>query len=610
MTPGPVAAFMASLFGEAAKDEVRLLDAGAGVGSLTAAFVVETCRREHRPKTITATLYEPEPVLVDCLRATLDECRRECAQAGIEFAVDLKQEDFIVAAVNLLRGGLFQVQSPAVFTHAILNPPYKKIQSASEHRKLLSAAGVETSNLYTAFLSLALMLLEPDGEMVSITPRSFCNGPYFRPFRELLFSSMHLRRVHVFEARDRAFQDDSVLQENIILHAVKGGSPSPVLVSSSLDHSFEGMTLRKAPLALLVNPDDPQSILHITTSGMDEHVLSRLRTFRHTLKDLGVEVSTGPVVDFRLRDHLRDEPGPGTVPLIYPLHFEGQRVAWPKAGARKPNAIDASGEALRWLMPNGHYAVVRRLSSKEERRRIVAALHDPARVPGERIGFENHLNVFHSGQAGLAPELARGLTAYLNSSLVDAYFRQFNGHTQVNATDLRVLPYPSREELLALGACMADGQTPTQESIDAMLEGRLQQMAKITSPDPVRAQQRIEEALTVLKVLDFPRAQQNVRSALTLLALLDLKPETAWAEASAPLMGITPIMDFARDRYGKEYAPNSRETFRRFTMHQFVQAGMAVPNPDQPERPTNSPNWCYQVDAKALEALRAFGGPE
>lgn len=610
MTPGPVASFMAGLFGQAQEDDIRLLDAGAGVGSLTAAFVVEVCRREHRPRKITATLYEPEPILVDYLRATLEECRRECAQAGIEFSVDLKQEDFIVAAVDLLRGALFQSKAPAVFTHTILNPPYKKVQSISEHRKLLSSVGVETSNLYTAFLALALLLLEPGGEMVSITPRSFCNGPYFRPFRELLFSSMRLRRVHVFEARDRAFQDDDVLQENIILHAVKGGEPAPVLVSSSLDQSFDGMTVRECALDRLVRPDDPHSVLHVTTSTMDEHVLSRLGTFKHSLKDLGVEVSTGPVVDFRLRDYIRDEPGPDTVPLIYPLHFVGQRVAWPKTDARKPDFIEDAGEVRKWLMPNGYYTVVRRLSSKEERRRIVAALYDPSQVKGEWIGFENHLNVLHSEQAGLAPELARGLTAYLNSSLVDAYFRQFNGHTQVNATDLRVLPYPSREELVVLGACMADGQTPTQERIDTMLEGRLQQMAKITSPDPVRAQQKIEEALTVLKVLDFPRAQQNVRSALTLLALLDLKPETPWGEASAPLMGITPIMDFARDRYGKEYAPNSRETFRRFTMHQFVQAGMAVPNPDQPERPTNSPNWCYQVDGKALAALRAFDSPE
>ena len=85
-----------------------------------------------------------------------------------------------------------------------------------------------------------------------------------------------------------------------------------------------------------------------------------------------------------------------------------------------------------------------------------------------------------------------------------------------------------------------------------------------------------------------------------MLALLGLEPETPWSEAANPRMGITPIMDFCRDHYGTKYAPNTRETFRRQTMHQFIEACLAVPNPDLPDRPINSPKWCYQVEAKAL----------
>jgi hypothetical protein len=94
---------------------------------------------------------------------------------------------------------------------------------------------------------------------------------------------------------------------------------------------------------------------------------------------------------------------------------------------------------------------------------------------------------------------------------------------------------------------------------------------------------------------------------LTLLAITNVKPKDAWKEAQAPLMGITPIMDFSRDYYGKEYAPNTRETFRRFTMHQFVEAGIAVQNPDRPDRPINSPNWCYQIEPHALELIKTYG---
>jgi len=88
----------------------------------------------------------------------------------------------------------------------------------------------------------------------------------------------------------------------------------------------------------------------------------------------------------------------------------------------------------------------------------------------------------------------------------------------------------------------------------------------------------IEEARTIITALGLPRAQQNERSALCLLALLNLKPGMSWADATNPLMGITPIMDWIRANYAKEYAPNTRETFRRQTMHQFCDAGMALYN--------------------------------
>jgi hypothetical protein len=117
----------------------------------------------------------------------------------------------------------------------------------------------------------------------------------------------------------------------------------------------------------------------------------------------------------------------------------------------------------------------------------------------------------------------------------------------------------------------------------------------------------VRAALQALASLGLPRAQQNERSALCLLALLDLQPSQSWSDAKNPLMGITPIMDWVRDHYGKKYAPNTRETFRRQTMHQFVDAGFVLYNPDKPDRAVNSPAAVYQVEPSALDLLRCFG---
>jgi len=122
-------------------------------------------------------------------------------------------------------------------------------------------------------------------------------------------------------------------------------------------------------------------------------------------------------------------------------------------------------------------------------------------------------------------------------------------------------------------------------------------------------EKHLASAIQVLISLGLPRAQHNDRTALCLLALLDIKPGKNWSEATAPLIGITPIMDWARDNYDTTYAPNSRETFRRFSMHQLVSAGIALYNPDKPDRPVNSPKAVYQISPTALKLLQTFGTP-
>ena len=135
---------------------------------------------------------------------------------GCQFNAEIIEHNFIVTAVDWLAPHPLLAATSMSFDCAILNPPYRKLNSQSDARRLLREAGIETSNLYTAFLWLVLKLLGKTGEFIAITPRSFCNGPYFRPFRKALLSEANISRVHVFESRKTAFREDDVLQENII----------------------------------------------------------------------------------------------------------------------------------------------------------------------------------------------------------------------------------------------------------------------------------------------------------------------------------------------------------------------------------------------------------
>ncbi|MBB2943279.1 type II restriction enzyme [Actinoplanes lutulentus] len=118
---------------------------------------------------------------------------------------------------------------------------------------------------------------------------------------------------------------------------------------------------------------------------------------------------------------------------------------------------------------------------------------------------------------------------------------------------------------------------------------------------------RIEEARGILARLGFDRERANERSALVLLALLGMTRESPWSSATSPLVGTRAIMDWIRDQYGRNYAPNTRETIRRFTLHQFADALLVEQNPDNPSRPVNSPKWCYRIHPRALELLQHVG---
>jgi adenine-specific DNA-methyltransferase len=604
MTPLPIARMMASMLASPFP-EVSLLDAGAGVGSLLSAAISLLCRRERPPKAIRVTAFEIDPIMVAYLRNTLSLCASVCSQANIDFSYEILAEDFIAHCVDRLANPLFGETQPQ-YTCAILNPPYRKIQTGSAPRRLLQKVGIETTNLYAGFLALAAHLLVPGGELVAITPRSFCNGPYFRPFREFFLRTMVLRQIHIFDSRQQAFRDDEVLQENIIISAIKSTlQPDRVVVTSSADADDDMPTIRKLPYHQLVHPRDPQRFIHLIPDELSAQVAVRAQAFSATLADLGLSISTGRVVDFRSASFLRDQPAHNTAPLIYPTHINNGGVIWPKPTSKKPNAL-VYGEATRDLfVPNEHYVLVKRFSSKEERRRIVAAVYDPTNISSSVVGFENHLNYFHEHGRGIDRMFAYGLAAFLNSTLIDAYFRQFNGHTQVNATDLRAMRYPSREQLVALGRRVI-GTFPPQDEIDRLVAEECVAMSVSTDSDPILVKKRIQEALDVLRSLGLPRAQQNERSALTLLALLDMTPETPWPAATNPLRGITPMMEFFAQHYGKLYKPNTRETVRRQTVHQFLDAGMLVANPDDSERPINSPKAVYQIEQATLELLRAY----
>jgi len=455
MTPPEIARFMVSMFPDRNLEVCNLLDAGAGLGSLSSAFADRFIDGRFSFREVNIHAYEVHRALCAQLRYNFDGYR--------QINVNIINKDFIESAVvDILRG-----ERP--FSHAILNPPYKKINSNSVHRQLIRRVGIETVNLYSAFVALVVEMMKPGGIVVAIIPRSFCNGLYYKPFRQFIMKRAAIRRIHLFGARDRIFKDDDVLQENIIIMLERDAEQSSVTVSTSTDSTFADLASSEYPFSNIVPPYFDDAFLFIPTK--ENEVFKSLDIADCSLESLGLSISTGPVVDFRLKEFLRDMPSEDTVPLLYPAHFSETGLNWPLLNSKKSNAIVRNEYTKKWLYPIGSYCIVKRFSSKEEKKRIVAyVLEGDLLAQYEMIGLENHLNIFHINKNGIPLEVAYGLASFLNSTAVDNFFRRFSGHTQVNATDLRQMKYPSVNVLANLGKWAIQEREYSQTAIDEKIE--------------------------------------------------------------------------------------------------------------------------------------------
>jgi adenine-specific DNA-methyltransferase len=459
-TPYPIAQFMASFF-PVTNNDVHLLDPGAGIGVLTCAFLERIKNEKWDVPNIDITAYDIDSTVCDTLRENISYAAYSFENVNIE----ILNTDFLDKTSFDFTWNIHKK-----YTHVIMNPPYKKIKACSKEREETRAFGLETVNLYSAFLGASIALTEKSGYIVAVIPRSFCNGAYYKPFRQFILKNCSIKHIHLFESRNQAFKDESVLQENIIIMLQKETAQENVTVTYSENATFKNMETLSVPFTQILNPKDKEAYFSIPTQIKDDEFINNSFT---SLKQLGIQVSTGPLVDFRLKYFLYKEYAEELVPLVYPVHLRNYKFEWPKK-SKKPNAVAPIEEVRKQLFPKGYYVLVKRFSTKEEKQRVVASLITPEDFVKDTIAFENHLNVFHVNKSGLPEELAYGLIVWLNTSYIDEKFRLFSGHTQVNATDLRNLPYPPVKTLTEMGKELKTISLWDQKQFDIIVKGSVE----------------------------------------------------------------------------------------------------------------------------------------
>ena len=192
-------------------------------------------------------------------------------------------------------------------------------------------------------------------------------------------------------------------------------------------------------------------VLRLPVCDEDEAALALVDSWPSSLRRLGLNISTGPVVPFRATELITKEGNvPAShVPLLWMNHVRAMKATWPLDRHKSEYIKRIGAEAL--LVPNRNYVLIRRFSAKEEARRLTAAPYIATDFAIPEIGLENHLNYIHRPGGTLSEDEAWGLAALYNSRLLDTWFRAVNGNTQVSATELRAMPLPASETIITLG---------------------------------------------------------------------------------------------------------------------------------------------------------------
>lgn len=468
-TPYQVSRFMANLFA-IRRTTIRLLDPGAGTGTLTAAFC-ERLLASNKTVDLTIDAYENDPILLPFLTKVLTACKCELEKKGHTVKYNIYQKDFILYNEGRFRKSSHSWNDDKQFLYdfIISNPPYYKLNKDSPHAAVMIDMVSGQPNIYALFMGLATRMIRDGGQMVFITPRSFCSGLYYRKFRHWFIDTVKISNIHVFESRKDIFDKDKVLQENVILKVAKPKrlNPGKITISISRDKTFKELKKIKVNSEDVISHKNGDIFIRIPTCSLDVDILHSIDKWPRTINDLGLEISTGPVVSFRAKQYLLQElkDKPNSAPLLWMHNMQDARVIWPLQKNNKPTAIHKCDKTKPILLPVKNYVLLKRFTSKEQNRRLYASLLLESEFPFETVGIENHLNYIHKPAGSLSLHEAFGISALLNTTLIDNFFRSLNGNTQVNASDIRCLPLPDIEDIRQIGKIVYNSKTCNGELV-------------------------------------------------------------------------------------------------------------------------------------------------
>lgn len=408
-------------------DETSIIEPGAGNGALAATVIFKLIK--NGCKKITCTLIENDIGILPTLKETIREMESFATMKGVNLSFTVLQDNFLLC------------DDLPEYDIAIMNPPYKKIRKDSVESQKMSDFVYGQPNLYSLFMVKTLRLLKTNAEYVFIVPRSWTSGEYYKTVRKYILDNTDISTICIFNERNMSFSAENVLQETMIFAGKKNGHQREMIsIDVSDGDQFTSINHYLVSSTTIKNIGS-NSYLLIPSTQNEINVINKFSNAKGTFKDAGYVFKTGPVVEFRNKDFLHMEKEKNSIPMFRSTNISSGSFSFPIM-INKPQYIDSRADKL--LLANENTILVRRLSSKEEKRRIQCCQYK--KLKGySKISIENHVDYLTRIDGGTISEseLAH-ISGLLMSDEYDLYFRLLNGNTQVNAQDLNNLPYLER----------------------------------------------------------------------------------------------------------------------------------------------------------------------
>ena len=456
------AALLASYAPKYEKEEVFVLDPGAGTGILAAAAIEEIAKRSPAVRRIVVFAYETDVAFLPMLEDNLERIRKKLFHDyKVRLVSVIRNENYVTAArpIDGAPAGGFDL--------VLCNPPRALMAVRSEEWRVAKKLCSGDTDLCYLFAVQAVRDLAEGGRLSLVLPVSFASSAYLDKIRRFILTETAILSLHLFlkESKDDRLLDDA--RKNMLLSLEKTkAAPKMIRITTSYGDAAEAKNVMHADYGSIVRRDTMSLLL--IKSEEEAKILQVVSRFPATLSSLGLKMKTGLTIESRYKSLLRDKPTPNTVPLIHPNSIQLGQIAFPHPAVKNQYLV---AEERSILQKNKNMLFIKRVPAKSDKKALFCGAYLASQLPRDRyISTHNKLNyIDYADNREMDFNMVYGLFVVLNSSLYGKYYQIVSKSKQINATEFADLPLPSAAALRTLGGNLALSRTFSEKACDKLL---------------------------------------------------------------------------------------------------------------------------------------------